>query len=371
MELVALLVFSASALADCTAPHQHLVETEDGAGICLHHFPGTGESVLLAHGITSNHRVWDLREDLSMRKYLQDAGLDIWLIDFRGDGDAGVAPNGKRQKKGGTIDEYGIYDIHTAISFIKERQQQDKVGFVGYSLSGMSITAYMAEHGDSSLSKLVLLGVPMDYEHPDLVWKLASAVMTLNPVAIPTNTLGRFASKVSRLPLRVEDYIWRPENIDARTRRELLNNIFSPMSRKELKQIAKSIRQEEFRSLDGTLRYAEVLPKQSLPTLVIAGRADLISPADRSYAYYSLIGAKEKSFILAGRAEGFSTDYGHACLAMSWAAQRELFPIIGDWFLEPLPKAGTPEDQTIGKEPASPEADMSEESEAIIGEESD
>ena len=35
--------------------------------------------------------------------------------------------------------------------------------------------------------------------------------------AIPTNTLGRFASKVSRLPLRVEDYIWRPENIDART----------------------------------------------------------------------------------------------------------------------------------------------------------
>ena len=82
----------------CTETPFILVPTEDNAAICIKHYPAPGPPVLIAHGISSNHKFWDLNEEYSLALYLSQKGFDVYNMDFRGHGNAVFDINGKRQK---------------------------------------------------------------------------------------------------------------------------------------------------------------------------------------------------------------------------------------------------------------------------------
>ena len=101
--------------AACDKSNEHLVETEDNSVVCLHHYPAEGPAILMVHGIASNSNFWDVSPSLSVATYFQDKGYDVWTMDERGHGDARKSPNAKRLKGVWNIDDYGYYDIDTAI----------------------------------------------------------------------------------------------------------------------------------------------------------------------------------------------------------------------------------------------------------------
>ena len=308
----------------------NLLETEDSAFVCLHREESDGHPVLLLHGISSNHRFWDLNEANSLSLHLQAAGFDVWNLDFRGHGAALFKDNGRRQTGGWHIDDYGEHDIKSAVDHIREQTQRAQVSVVAHSMGGMAMAIYFSAYGDASIRSLVIAGSPMSFEHPDILMRLASSGR-LSFFPVPTPLFGRVAARLPRSPLEVDDLMWNPENVAQDTRKELLREIVSPMTAKELQQLADILIGRRFVSADETVDYEAALKDVSVPSLVIAGRADQIAPADRVYAYYDLLGGEANAFVLAGRSQGFATDYGHLDLSLARNAPTELYPIIEDW----------------------------------------
>lgn len=302
-----------------------ILQTNDRAHIALHHYPQEGAPVLLAHGLSSNHRVWDLNSEISLARHLQSKGYDVWLIDFRGN--VNLDPQRKKAKTG-TFFEQGLFDIDSAVNYILDHSSFEQIHFVAYSLSGVSFLSYLNQHSGQHIQSAVFIGVPLDLSHPEPLMKLAGATMRLTVFSIPTHKMGRWISRFSTLPYGLQDLLWNEENIDLTTRHLLLNQIFSPMSPRALKPLSKMIRSESVMNSPSAF---DLLRKQDFPILMISGRYDKITPPDRVLPYQDALMHPHSQIVTAGKMDGFDTDYGHVCLTMSYAATQEIFPLISSW----------------------------------------
>ena len=311
----------------CQLAQQHLVPTEDGAAIHLHRHPADGPPVLVLHGISANHRCWDLTEDRSIATALNAAGFDAWLLDLRGHGLAHVDTEGSEQRSGWSIADYARYDMPAAIDFIRQRTGHEQLGFVGHSMGGMVLTIYNHIHGDDAFSALVLVASPVDFGSPDPLINLAEHAISPGtiPRRIPTPMLGRVVPNPNHMPLKFDDMLWTDDNMSEEAERQLMRTVTSPISRQELIELRQALR-------TGHLPATTSLPQLEAPLLVIAGRGDQIAPADRVRPLFEQAGSSEKAWFLAGRVSGLQHDYGHLDLVIGDAAAAEIYPRIVDWF---------------------------------------
>ena len=316
---------------------RYTVATDDGAAIALTRRPNDGLPVVIVHGISSNHHCWDLTDERSLAVYLQEQGFDAWLVDLRGHGDATLDADDKRQWAGWSIDHYGQHDIPAAVDFILAETGYDRVGYVGHSLGGMVGAIYAGTHpgAEDTLSSLIAVGSPMDFTDPDpVMWSaLYSAGFTWVPL-IPSGLGGRFAALFEGKTFTRAD-AWAQgllfTDIQQGVVPLMYANVASPLTRGELLQLSRVVESQSFVSAEGSIDYLAALNDVKTPTLVISGRGDQIAPVDRVYAYYDAVGADHKSFVVAGRATGFSADYGHLDLPLGDHANEEIYPIIADW----------------------------------------
>jgi len=327
---------------DDRLPHQLAAQstsvvTDDGATIMLHRYEAAGPPVLVVHGLSSNHHSWDLAPDRSIGLVLQEASLDAWLMDLRGHGNATHDAEGNRQWVGWNIDHYGHHDIPAAIDHIRQETGFEQVAYVGHSLGGMVGAIYAGTHpgGDQTLSSLVAVGSPMDFSDPDpLIWgSLKLARFTWIPV-VPSDVGGDFRAMLggaARTPVDawVDGMLFN--DLSEELVPEMYRRVASPLSRGELHQLALVGEQRSFLDAEGEIDYLESLEQVTTPTLVIAGRADLIAPVDRVLPYYQRVGAERKQFVIAGRSTGFAADYGHLDLTLGDHAAEEIYPLIVDW----------------------------------------
>lgn len=319
----------APAGAQCAATEQHPVVTEDGATVHLHRHPSDGPPVMVVHGISANHRSWDLDAERSLAVALQAAGYDAWLLDLRGHGAAHADADGREQRGGWTMEDYGRYDIPAAIGHIQAATGYEKIGYVGHSMGGMVAAIYNAIHGDDALAAMVVVGSPVDFGDPDPMLALARRSVGSTAVlrVVPAPTVSRMSVRMEELPFHAEALLWSPTNMAPEARDALMRAAPSPMTRRELAELAGILR-------SGALPAAESLPSLTVPLRVIAGRADRIAPPDRVQPYYTQAGSVEKDYILAARVNGFAHDYGHLDLVAGDAAAAEIYPQIIGWFSE-------------------------------------
>ena len=315
--------------ATCQGDGYIPLKTADAQEICIHRRANQGPPILLAHGISSNHRFWDLNETLSVSRYLHRQGYDVWNLDFRGHGLANTTSQ-RQKRQGWTIDTYGEYDLSAAIDHI-HRTRNQPVGFIGHSLSGMAMAVYLSIHGQQKLSGLIIVASPMDFGHPDPIWFLAKTGARISFWGINTAWLAKLISYIPKTPFGIENLIWNPQNIGPNIRKQLLQEIVSPMTRKELNQLARTLTGQSFTSMDNRKDYRKNLQKITLPSLFIAGRKDHIVPADRVMAYHDSMGGAQKTFIVVSKAEGFSADYGHLGYALGKNAPTEVYPLLYEW----------------------------------------
>lgn len=313
------------------------VVAADGGLSHLHHHPAAGPPVLVVHGLSSNSRCWDLSPERSLAVALNAAGYDAWLLDLRGHGyarDAAKAQPGHAPPRW-TVDDYGRYDLDAAIRAIQAATGYQKVGYVGHSMGGMVAAVYQAWHGDDALAALVIVGSPLDFRHPEPVLKLGERSFPMatasNRVPSPAGAKG-LAVFGAKAPWHADDVLASADNLSRLARREMYHNVVSPMYREELRQLTEMVQTGRFRSADGRIDYADALAGLRAPALVIAGRGDLIAPADRVWAWYAAAGSTDKAWVVAGLADGFSADYGHLDLTLGDHARDEIYPRITGWF---------------------------------------
>lgn len=329
--------------AQCALSETVELRADDGAGLALHHHPGAGPPVVVVHGLSSNHWCWDLAPGRSLAEALVAAGYDAWLLDLRGHGDArNLRP---RTERGWTMDDYGRYDLKAAIDYVRARTGYEQVGYVGHSMGGMVAAIYQSIYGDDALAALVVVGSPVDFGDPDRLLLLTGrgfAVGSLLP-DIRTPAVARAALPLGEhQPLHADEILFNPENLTGPARDLMFRYAASPVYSEEVRQFGRILHEGRFVSADGAVDYTAALSGLRTPLLVIAGRVDRIAPTDRVLAYYRAAGSPEKRYVLAGKASGFSADYGHLDLPLGDAAAAEIYPLILSWLAGRWPTPENP-----------------------------
>jgi len=318
----------------CEGAESVHVETADGAEIALHRHAASGPPVLLIHGISSNHRFWDLTQDQSMALILVKAGFDPWLLDLRGHGDAVFKANGERQRHGWSVDDYGIFDLHAAIGHIQAQTGQERVAIVGHSMGGLVGAIYQAHHGDDALAALVVVGTPGTFDTKGLKRALgrASTLVGSLPPSFGSPTVARWmAGWQGNIPAHGEGILFTASNMPPHMRRLMLRNIVSPTSREEVSQLKQMVASGSFTSADGEMDYSAKLSELTVPFLAISGGGDFIVPPELVEPWMDQVGSDDKTLIEASKANGYAADYGHLDLALGPAAPREILRPVAEW----------------------------------------
>lgn len=310
------------------------LHTDDGATIALHHHPGRGRPVLLVHGVSSNHRFWDLDAEHSLATWLSARDHDVWLLDLRGHGDALCGLDERRQYWGWTIDDYGRQDVPAAVDWIRSVTGAPSVDYVGHSLGGMAGAIYATTGGEANLDRMVVVGSPAQFRLEDPLYKLARTALASGGAGllwVESPAFGALAADLrGHIPGRPQELLYNPANVSPATAELMLRAVASPMSRNEMAHLARMLRDERFESADGSIDYEAALADVHVPLLAIGGAGDRIVPAARVRAFAAAMGGTAR-YLEAGRAMGMGEDYGHLDLGLGDHASAEIFPAIADW----------------------------------------
>ena len=175
-------------------------DTDDGWRCPLYTLPpcpgASGEPVLLAHGLCTNHHSLHYERANSLAWTLQQAGFAVFLLGHRGQQDA-VAPSGA---EGFDFDDLAFGDLPAAIDAIRERTGFDRVHFVGHGLGGQLLYAFLARGGAREIGAASTLCAGLRFSRPATYGRALSVACQLLPqgLTLPTRQAARFLAPALR-----------------------------------------------------------------------------------------------------------------------------------------------------------------------------
>ncbi len=327
---------------------RHVAVTGDGWHLAMHRYrpraegPGQG-ALILCHGLIANRANLDLDERRSLARHLSRQGFDVWLLELRG---AGLS----RDSRGGrglsriTFDDYIMQDLPAAIDTVCRETGEDEVQWVGHSMGGMVIYAYLSTHQDPRVRSVTTIASPLDFQ---LVARQTRPLLRLKPL-LRLGPVGFGWMLRAMLPLlrmihsdKVHIGVLR-ENLTDRDLSEILVNVIEGLAAPGvLAQFGDWVEEGGFRSRDGRYAYG-TLAHLRCPLLVIAAERDLLTPPASVSPAIDRAPAAKKVYRLFGRASGDDRDFGHGDIVLSDAARERVYPVITDWLVRHAPKALLP-----------------------------
>jgi poly(3-hydroxyalkanoate) synthetase len=316
----------------------HRVTTDDGWTLVLTRYhavgPSTGRPVLLCHGISANDRNMDLDEHHSLARWLAAQGREAWTMSLRATGNSDGPSAAQGRPDGFSFDAYWQHDLPTAIAFVRKTTAAELLDFVGHSMGGIILYAYLAE-GGQGIGAAATMGTPTRLDWGTGVEPLLSGVAPLVPEgwslpsALGAHLIAPFQQLVSDDP--VERFFFQPETMNRHTWQRLMAYGTADMSTGVLLQLLLMLRDGRFASADGKIDYRADMAHITRPVLVVAARLDrlALTPAVRD-GYRALGGPKE--WLLISRANGARGEYGHMDLVAGEYAAQEVWSQVLDFF---------------------------------------
>ncbi len=299
--------------------------TRDGWSLALGHRRPRAEPrlppVLLVHGIAMNRQAFDFGvERYSIAAHLAAAGFDCFSLDLRGHGGSRRGPTSRW-----TLDTYLAEDLPAALDAIREATGQESVLYVGHSQGAILGMAACALY-PARIRALVALGGPAHFDSQPRLRAL---------VALRRLPVARHLRLVARTVAPFSGY-WHPapfeisinmRNVERPIYRRLLANAIEDLQPGVLDQFAACIRDDTFRSCDGTVDYRALFPSCTQPALFVAAEKDGLAPPAVVEAAFKRWGGPRR-YWSCGR------DYGHADILLGRNAPEVVFPMIRDFLLE-------------------------------------
>ncbi len=332
--------------------------TKDGWSLAIQHYPPKKSPngkppVILCHGLNQNYLAWDLTPKWSFAQYLSERGFDVWSVSLRGSGKStkpGWAhflelnqlkpelldrQNYDFSKFNWNMDDYISKDVPALLQFMKEKTGQSKFTWIGHSMGGMVMLAYLGQHLDRAIENLVLIGVPGEINRPktqlqELILSQKTLVrMTLlinmenfSNMSVPFN--GRLNG-----PLQILSY--NSENMSRSILARFNSYVVENSSSGVISQITTMVEKGDFLSADGLTNYSENIPNIESNLLCLAGKLDNMAAPGAVLAVYHQALSPDKTYRLFGVANGYSSDYGHNDLLLGKNAPEEVYPYILNW----------------------------------------
>lgn len=259
-----------------------------------------GLPVILLHGSFSNRRFWFSPRGIGLGATLARAGFDVWIPEMRGHG---LSPRNHAYRHNRVAD-YARYDLPVLGAFVHEQSGQ-KPHWLGHSLGGITLAAALGG----------------DYL-PDA--HVASVAL--------------FGSQVSRTwwPLKIPPVEWGGR---------LLLKRFAHISGSRLKRgpedepIGLALEVMRWNGLFGGFRDRDRdwwagLAQVQVPLLAAAGTGDHQDPVWACRKLFDQFGSAQREFLVLGKAQGLSEDFGHVQMLVSRQAQVDVWPQVERWLNE-------------------------------------
>lgn len=290
--------------------------------------------VLLCGGFSCNRYFIDYDERYSLARFLARAGFDAWVIELRGRGLSHPTPDCRHPGRW-TFDDLATIDVPVAVDYVV-RATGREVAWVGHSMGGMVLYAYLGTRGQTPVRAGVTIASPVRFPPtgPALLRWLGDAML-----GIPLGDVVRQRFVLGALwwllaPTSGIEIGMNTGNIDRGDVGRALRLSLTNVSRFKLQQMSRWASEGTFASVGGDVDYLDALRGVTTPLLVTAGAGDRVArPAAVRLAFEQLPpgSATYREF---GRAHGDRVDYGHVDLILGRAAPAEVFPLVATWLAE-------------------------------------
>lgn len=249
---------------------------------------GCGIPVVLLPGMFDNRRLYLWQGGLA--DTLADAGFDPWIVERRRTGAVSLAPGTRAG-----WEEMVQIDLPTVQRLIADDTRRPAF-WLGHSFGGVALARAAAQTLDrSGLAGLVLVNSAVDI--PLLANRFVGAAVR--------SRLWRGVFPARRLRLGPED-----EPIAA---------------------LDDAVGWGIAERFHGDL--SKMLTTVGVPLLAITAPRDGVAPASRTRRMVRPTAGLDRRVQSAGRAQGFSRDYGHANTLLHPAARTDVFPFLVDWLI--------------------------------------
>ncbi|NMY76401.1 alpha/beta fold hydrolase [Pseudomonas sp. WS 5071] len=256
-----------------------------------------GVPVILLHGSFSNRRFWYSPKGVGLGAYLARAGFDVWLPEMRGHG----LSVRNQQWRNNRVADYARYDLPAIAAFVREQSGQVP-HWLGHSQGGVTLAAALGGQymGEPAVASAAFFGCQVNRRY----W-----LLKIPPVEWVAHLLLKRCAQLSgvRLKRGPED---EPIGI-------ALENLRWNGFLGRFKGAGR----------DWWAGLAEV----RLPIMAVAAAGDLKTPEWACRALYDQLGSEQRTFMTLGRAQGFSSDFGHVEMLVSETAQTEVWPKVLNW----------------------------------------
>jgi len=279
--------------------------------------------VLLVHGIAMNGRAFDFGgPPRSFAAALAAAGLDAFVLDLRGHGDARADPGAPRHW---SLDDYLTLDVPAALDAVREATGAARVLWVGHS-QGALLGLAAASLYPARIAGVVALAPPIRFD------AAGPTVRTLR--ALPVLARLRLARRLSRLAAPFAG-LWQPAAAGIAVRlaemerpvyQRMLMNVIEDLPVGVVAQFTDFVRRDRFGSRDGTADYLAALSTCRQPALFVAAPEDGFAPPAVVEEACARWGG-EKAYLEA------PAGVGHADLILGRRAPAWTFPAVRDWLV--------------------------------------
>lgn len=281
--------------------------------------PGaSGEPVVLAHGLGTDARSFDLTREGSLARTLHDAGFDVYLLAHRGDRGA-VPPRGHPTFD---FDDIARQDLPAALDAVRTHSDCRRVLWVGHSLGGLLLYAHLAHGGRDDLAAAVSLCAPVRFETPRSTARLAGMVARLMPAGwkIPLRSIQQVLAPTGTADL------WEPlaQDVDGPTGRTMMLYGGGDLHGGLARQIATWLATGSLCDRGDRLDYVEALLGADLPLLGICAEGDRICPPQAAYPAFDAFRPERRVLCLDG-------GWGHLDPLIGRRAASEVYPVIVEW----------------------------------------
>ncbi len=311
---------------------QERVETADGAHVTLARYTPRGprryeEPVILCHGSGANRYTFDLSDRYSLARRLAERGFETFILELRGRGESGAIEPALC-----TFDAMAEHDVRAALGHAIAKAGEAGVEakgalWLGHAKGGLLPLAHLGRFPDAPLKAVVTLGSPTTFTVQRGLRAFARLLRPLldsSRARVPIQNLARLSLWVPP-PDWFMLYLAYSANLDEEIRNRALVNVSADVSKGVARQFLQWSTTGRWESLDGSVDYAALLSRVTVPTLHVAGAQDLLAPPEAVAHAKTLLGGPCE-LLVAGRASGFRDDYGHGDLVLGRHAPDELHP---------------------------------------------
>lgn len=310
----------------------YYVRTKDLWEIRLCRFRNNSEKsipILFVHGFGSNQNNFLLPLEYSIVHYLKNHNFDCWTMDLRGCKSS--KPPFGRTHRDASINDVLIYDLSAIIDFILKMTDNKKLFWIGHSLGGMLLYAYLLYQGRDKIAGGITLGAPIGFVNteiyvPSILVKLQKlfpdTIFLLFRMLIPVLKFFKIGNNV--FPIN-------PRNLNPNMTAWDLCKMVEPPSPRMVDEMMLWVNEKKWTMLNGQLKVFEHISELDVPLLLFYAPDDPFVNLDTAKEFFNSLKSKDKEILILSKEQGCKHDYNHCDLAFGENGEVEVFEPIKLW----------------------------------------